>query len=104
MAYQQASQVRLFGEPYSLVELAPELASDPIVGAFVTQGPIYKTWYLSSNTYDAGINDEMIKYFEDGINAVLAGTDPVVALQTVDRGVKQVLDKYTKPAPAPTGK
>ena len=102
--YQQASQVRLFGEPYSRVDLAIELASDPIVGAFVTQGPIYQFWYLSSNTFDAGLNDEMIKYWEDGINATLAGTDPVTALQTVNQGVTQVLDKYTKPAPAPTGR
>jgi len=104
LAYQQASQVRLFGEPYSLVSLASELSSDSIVGAFVTQGPIYKFWYLSSNTFDNGINDEMIKFFEDGINATLAGTDPAVALQTVDRGVKQVLDKYTKSGPVPAGR
>ncbi|MBI2338197.1 extracellular solute-binding protein [Candidatus Daviesbacteria bacterium] len=102
LVYQQASQIRLFGEPYSQVSLSNELAADPIVGAFVTQGPIYKTWYLSSNTFDNGINDEMIKYFEDGINATLAGTDPQNALQTVDQGVKQVLDKYTKPQPVPT--
>lgn len=100
LAYQQASQIRLFGEPYSLVSLAPELSVDPIVGAFVIQGPIYKTWYLSSNTFDLGINDEMIKYFEDGINATLQGTDSETVLNTVDRGVKQVLDKYTKPVPA----
>ncbi|MCL5784786.1 MAG: extracellular solute-binding protein [Patescibacteria group bacterium] len=103
LAYQQAAQVRLFGEPYSLASLSNELASDPIVGAFVTQGPIYKFWYLSSNTFDNGMNDEMIKYFEDGINATLAGTDPAAALQTVDKGVKQVLDKYTKSQPVPSG-
>lgn len=96
LAYQQASQIRLFGEPYSQTSLASELASDPIVGAFVSQGPVYKFWYLSSNTFDNGINDEIIKYFEDGINAVLQGTDAQTALQTVGQGVKQVLDKYTK--------
>ncbi len=100
--YQQASQIRLFGEPYSLTSLASEVSQDPIVGAFVNQGPNYKFWYLASNTYDQGLNDEMIKYWEDGINATLAGTDPQVALQTVDKGVKQVLDKYTKaPAASP---
>lgn len=103
LAYQQAVQVRLFGEPYSQVSLGGELAPDPIAGAFVSQGPVYKFWYLSSNTFDNGINDEMIKYFEDGINATLAGTDPGAALQTVNQGVKQVLDKYTKPASVPSG-
>ncbi|MDO8573610.1 MAG: extracellular solute-binding protein [Candidatus Daviesbacteria bacterium] len=97
LLFQQASQVRLFGEPYSQKSLAGELVQDPIVGAFVAQGPGYKFWYLASNTFDNGINDEMIKYFEDGINATLAGTDPAMALQTVDKGVKQVLDKYTRP-------
>lgn len=104
LLYQEAAKVRLFGEPYSLVTLSAELALDPIVGAYVAQGPIYKFWYLSSNTFDSGINDEMIKYWEDGINATLAGSDPATALQTVNQGVKQVLDKYTKVAPAPTGK
>ena len=93
-AYRQASQVRLFGEPYSRADLVPELTNDPIVGAFVNQGPIYKFWYLSSNTFDNGINDEMIKYWEDGVNATLAGTDPQIALQTVEQGVRQVLNKY----------
>ncbi len=102
LAYREASQVRLFGEPYSLVSLNTELVQDPVVGAFVTQGPIYKSWYLSSNTFDNGINDEMIKYFEDGINATLAGADPMAALQTVNKGAKQVLDKYTKVVPAPS--
>lgn len=104
LLFQQASQVRLFGEPYSRVDLASELVNDPTVGAFISQGPIYKSWYLSSNTFDIGLNDEMIKYYEDGVNAILAGTDVKSALQTVDKGVKQTLDKYTKPQPAATGK
>lgn len=103
-AYQQASDVRLFGEPYSQVSLSSQIASDPIVGAFVNQGPVYKFWYLESNTFDAGLNDEMIKYFEDGINAVLQGQSPQSALQTVSQGVKQVLDKYTSQASIPSGK
>lgn len=104
LAYKEASQIRLFGEPYSLVSLSSEIIKDPIVGAFVGMGPIYKSWYLASNTFDNGLNDQMIKYFEDGINAILQGLDPDSALQTVDKGVKQVLDKYTKPQPAPSSK
>lgn len=100
LLYKNASQIRLFGEPYSLTSLSGEIINDPIVGAYVAQGPIYKSWYLSSGTFDNGINDEMIKYWEDGVNATLAGNDPQVALQTVAKGVTQVLDKYTKPHPA----
>lgn len=104
LAYKEASQIRLFGEPYSQISLQQEIVNDPIVGAFAQQGPIYKFWYLSSNTFDAGINDEMIKYFEDAINATLAGTDSLAALQTVDSGAKQVLDKYINNVPVPTVK
>ncbi|MBI2020407.1 sugar ABC transporter substrate-binding protein [Candidatus Daviesbacteria bacterium] len=104
LMYAEASNVRLFGEPYSLVSLQSELINDPWVGAVVKQGPIYKSWYLCSNTQegDSGINVEIIKYWEDGINSTLAGADPLGALQTVASGVKQTLDKYTKPAPVPT--
>lgn len=102
LLYQEASKIRLFGEPYSLPSLAGELINDPVVGAFVAQGPIFRTWYLSSNTFDNGINDQIIKYFEDGINATLAGIDPQVALQTVNQGVQQVLSEFTsQPAPTP---
>ncbi len=99
--YTQASQIRLFGEPYSQIDLAPEVANDPLVGAFVTQGPYYKGWYLSSNTMDGGINDEMIKYFEDGITSVIKGGTPENAVATMQKGMTQVLDKYFKPAATP---
>ncbi len=103
MLYRQASKQRLFGQPYSRVDLASELINDPIVGSFVKQGPIYKSWYLNSRTFDSGINDEMITYFENAVNETLQGGNPSSALQTTQKGVKQILDKYTKPpTPAPT--
>lgn len=104
LLYQTASQTRLFGQPYSRIDLKEELAEDPIVGAFVNQAPVYKFWYLSSKTADQGINDEMIKYFEDAVNAVSNNSDPVEALKTTALGIKQVLDKYTPQAPGPSTK
>jgi multiple sugar transport system substrate-binding protein len=96
--YKNAASTRLFGEPYSRVDLGTELAQDPLVGAFVNQGPYYKSWYLSSKTFDIGINDEMIKYFEDAVNAVQGGkSGPEAALDTAAKGVTQVLQKYTTP-------
>ncbi len=99
--YAQQSQTRLFGEPYSRTDLAPQLIGDPLVGSVIVQAPYYKSWYLNSRTFDAGLNDEMIKYYEDAINSVLqnSSNDPLEALQTTARGVQQVLDKYTKGAP-----
>ncbi|MBI4039852.1 extracellular solute-binding protein [Candidatus Daviesbacteria bacterium] len=102
--YQLAAKTRLFGEPYSRVDLGPQLSADPLTGAFVNQGSYYKSWFLNSNTFDQGINDEMIKYFEDAINSVLAGGSPTQALQTTAKGVTQVVDKYTKPQPTASQK
>lgn len=105
LLYQKAAEVRLFGLPYSRVDLQKELINDPLVGAFVAQGPNYKSWYLNSTTHDQGLNDEMIKYFEDAVNSVNNNFDPVNALQITSKGIQQVLDKYvraTTPSPSPT--
>lgn len=94
MLYQEASKVRLFGLPYSRIELQSELSDDPIVGSFVNQGTIYKSWYLSSGTHDEAINDQIIKYYEDAVNATVEGADPSSALSTTAEGVAQVLELY----------
>lgn len=99
LLYGEASKVRLFGLPYSRVDMQKELINDPLVGAFVAQGPFYKSWYLNSDTHDQGLNDEMIKYYEDAVNAVNNNNDAQSALQTTAKGVEQVLDKYVRPAP-----
>ncbi|MBI2021440.1 sugar ABC transporter substrate-binding protein [Candidatus Daviesbacteria bacterium] len=100
--YQEASKVRLFGLPYSRVELQKEIASDPIVGAFVIQAPTYKSWYLSSRTFDQGINDEMSKYFEDAINSILKGSDAISVVETVDKGIDQIYKTYGISSPNPS--
>lgn len=99
LLYQEAAKIRLFGLPYSRVELASEIEADPIAGSFVKQAQDYKFWYLESKTFDEGINDNIIKYYEDAINAVVQGKqDPKNALAATTKGVKQVLDEY-KSAP-----
>jgi ABC-type glycerol-3-phosphate transport system substrate-binding protein len=102
--YQQASNNanRLFGLPYSNVNLQKQLVEDPLVGAFIIQAPYYKSWYLASNTKDQGIDDEMIKYFEDAVNLSATGGDPRSALDTTKKGIDQILDKYINPNAAVT--
>jgi multiple sugar transport system substrate-binding protein len=92
--YSNESQVRGFGEPYARIDLASELKSDPVVGAFVVQGPYAKSWYLCSQTYDNGINDKIIKYFEDAVNGALANQSITSVLTTASQGVTQVLSQY----------
>jgi len=92
--YQTESSLRLFGEPYSRVDLAENLRSQPYVGAYIQQAPTAKNWYLSSETKDNGINDQIIKYYEDAVNAVNDGEEPLGVLTTTGQGVMQVLRQY----------
>ncbi len=96
--YQEAAKVRLFGLPYSNVELQKEIEQDPLVGSVAQQAPYYKSWYLSSNTKDQGVNDQIIKYYEDAVNSALQGGDVNAALDTAAKGIKQVLDELNSPA------
>ena len=70
------------------------LADDPAAGAYVNQASNAQSWYLSSLTHDNGINDRIIKYFEDAVNAVNQRTDPERALSTAAEGISQVLTQY----------
>lgn len=92
--YTNASQYRNFGEIYPRTDMASELVSNELVGAYVTDAPIAKSWYMSSFTHDNGVNDQIIKYYEDAINAVLSNTDVAKALETATTGISSVLGKY----------
>ncbi|MCH7951775.1 extracellular solute-binding protein, partial [Patescibacteria group bacterium] len=85
---------RQIGEPYSRKNMAELLKEDPFVGAYITQAQNAQSWYLSSRTHDNGINDRMIKYFEDAVNAVNTRTDPQDALETTAQGISQLLSQY----------
>lgn len=93
--YSSQSEVRAFGEPYSRVDLASSLSSDQYVGAYLQDAPNAKSWYLNTYTHDNGINDLIIKYYQDAVNAVIAGTkEAEAAMTTVEQGTQQVLRQY----------
>ncbi|OGY15798.1 MAG: hypothetical protein A2784_01605 [Candidatus Chisholmbacteria bacterium RIFCSPHIGHO2_01_FULL_48_12] len=92
--YTQASQVRAFGEIYPRQDLAETIKSDPIVGSFVTQAKTAQSWYLASLTHDNGLNDRIIKYYQDAVNAVNQGTPITQSLATAAQGITQVLSQY----------
>ncbi|KKU23171.1 MAG: hypothetical protein UX35_C0010G0089, partial [Microgenomates group bacterium GW2011_GWA1_46_15] len=86
---------RLFGEIYSRVDMKDLIASDPYMGAYIQDAPKAQSWYLSSRTFDNGIDDQTIKYYEDVINSVNSGNKTLQeALLTADKGVKQVLQLF----------
>lgn len=92
--YQAESNLRLFGEIYPRKEMAEKLKANSLVSPFVEQAVNAKTWYLCSFTWDNGINDRMIKYFEDAVNAVNEGKTAKEALITATQGISQLLSQY----------
>lgn len=93
--YTNASQYRLFGEPYPQIEMANLIKNDPLVNVFIEQaGNNATSWYFASRTYDNGINDKNIKYLEDAVNFVLKGGTPTEALKTTEKGITQILERY----------
>jgi multiple sugar transport system substrate-binding protein len=92
--YSEAAKTRLFGEPYARVELGSTINDDPYAGAFIKQAPTAKSFPLASRTFDSGINDKLIKYFEDAVNGLTQGTAPTAVLDTASSGFRQVLGSF----------
>ncbi|MEO8581568.1 MAG: extracellular solute-binding protein [Patescibacteria group bacterium] len=89
--YSDASNVRAFGELYSRQDLADQIAANQYVGAYLQDAPFARAWYMNAYTHDNGINDRIIKYYEDLLNAPGAVTENV---KTVKQGTDQVLGQY----------
>jgi len=97
--YSNQSQTRAFGEPYSRVDLAASLSTDPNVSPVLAGAGNAQNWYLNSYTHDNGLNDQLIKYYQDAINAILTGNKQVKeVMDTVEKGTTQVLRQYSVPA------
>lgn len=94
--YQNASKIRMFGEPYPRIEMDALLLDHPIIGSVIGGAKTAQTWFLQSKTWDGptGINSQINKYFEDAVNAVNIGKEPAKALEPVTSGVIQVLSQY----------
>jgi multiple sugar transport system substrate-binding protein len=85
---------RFFGQPYPVKSMGEQLATDPIVGAYIVEAPTMLAFPMASRTYDNGINDQIIKSYEDAVNSVLQGGDSATALQTVAKNVAAIFAKY----------
>lgn len=92
--YAAETQLRGIGEPYPLKSMASLLANDPLAAPFVNQAGSYTSWYMAGSTYDEGINDQIIKYYEDAVNAVDGGSSINSVIKTLDAGVAQILAKF----------
>lgn len=85
---------RFFGQPYPLKSMGEQLATDPFVGAYIVEAPTMLSFPMASRTYDNGINDQIIKSYEDAVNSVLLNGDAANALQTVAQNISAIFTKY----------
>ena len=93
--YADAAQTRAFGEIYARKDLASELITKPYVSAYLADAPYAQTWYLNSYTHDNGLNDQISKYYEDAITAIVSNTkSAAVVLETVAQGTGLVLRQF----------
>ena len=94
--YSEAAKTpgRIFGEPYPKVSMAPKIASDPILGAFISDAPYMRSAPMASRTFDNGLNDQMIKAYEDAVNSVLKGARAADTLTTTAKNVETILSRF----------
>lgn len=89
---------RFFGEPYPKVTMANKLATDPIVGAYIFQAPFAHSFPMASRTFDNGLNDQIIKSYEDAINSIGRGSDTRSAMDTAAKNITNVVNRYSTPS------
>ncbi len=99
--YDEASktQQRIFGQPYPKISLANTLSSDPYVGAYITDAPYMKSFSMASRTFDSGLNDQIIKAYEDAVNKSLQGNPSTEALKVTADTIAKTLTKFTSAPP-----
>ncbi len=94
--YELQAKATGLGSPYSRVDLAPVLASDKYLGAVIKQAEsdAFVSVPMIARTYDNGLNNDIIKYIENAINAASQGVSYQEAMQTAKQGVDQVFSRF----------
>lgn len=94
--YQNQKKTRLFGTPYSRVDMASLLAQDEYIGPVIqtAQSDSFKSLPCIARTYDEGLNDRVVGYLKNAVNATIQGADYAEALQTAQSGISQLYDQY----------
>jgi len=91
--YENQAKTRLFGEPYSRVDLAEQLIQNEYLGAVIKQADSYVTLPVVSRVFDKSMNDDIVKYLENAVNSTANGGSYSEAMKNVQSGVNQVLTK-----------
>ena len=90
------SQIRDFGQISPRKSMMDQMSSNSKIRPFVSGADNADSWYLSSRTFDGGLNDEMIKYFGDAINSiVIQNKDAAEVMTTLKSGIVQLKQRYS---------
>ena len=92
--FSEESKTRLFGEPYSRIDLLDSLKNNDLVYVFAAQGKDAVSSFFASNTFDNGINSQMNGYLGNAVRSILGNTSAQSAVETLSKGVSQVLQQY----------
>jgi len=94
--FEVQSNLRPFGTAYARRDLAELLVQDDILGPVVKMASEDKlvSLPLVTRTFDDGLNDEIVRYIQNAINAASQGVAYREALITAQKGVDQVLQRY----------
>ena len=66
--FSASSQIRAFGEPYSLVSLNSSLESNPYLNAYSTMTPYMKSWPMGDQAFvEQTLNSAITRIIEDGV-------------------------------------
>ncbi len=90
-----ASQTRSFGEIYPRISLGSKISTNPKIKPFISVASEAESGYLSSRTWDTGLNSELSKYFSDAINGIAQkAADPNASMVDLRAGINQIIGKY----------
>jgi len=93
--YTTASQARSFGEIYPRKSMATLVENVTRVRPFLSVADQAQSGYLSSRTFDDGLNEGMIKYFETAIGGIVdKNMQPVQVMPDLLNGIRQSIEKY----------
>ena len=92
--YSEQTKTRLFGEPYSRVDMKSMLINDPYLAPVINQAPKMRSLPLISRTSDNGINDQIVSYLANAINQTINGVGYREALATANNGINGILNQY----------
>ncbi len=94
--YAKESKLRFFGEIYPRRDMQDFLKTNSLISPFLERADKAESTPFSSDTYDEGMVDSLNKYMADAVNSVHENTSPSSAIETLGKGVSDILGRYAK--------